>query len=68
MASQECDEGFSLSGSGTRSCGENGTSTVGEWTGEPAACEGKLKTTNEFKHRVQLISSFSHHVSLFGST
>ena len=41
VATQECDEGFSLSGSGMRTCGENGTSTVGEWTGQPAACEGK---------------------------
>ena len=43
VASQECDEGFSLSGSGTRTCGENGISTVGEWTGEPASCAGKLQ-------------------------
>ena len=53
MATQECDEGFSLSGSGTRTCGKNGTNTVDEWTDEPAACEGKISYTNEtdeFQH------------------
>ena len=51
-----------------RTCGENGTSTVGQWTGEPTVCEGKLSYTkiDEFKNTV--ISSSSYHVSLFGST
>ena len=33
-----CDEGFALFGSGTRTCTGNGTSTIGEWSGEQAFC------------------------------
>ena len=38
VATLVCDGGYTLSGSENRICGGNGTSTVGEWSGDLTSC------------------------------
>ena len=38
VATLMCDGGFTLSGSENRICGGNGTSIIGEWSGDQTSC------------------------------
>ena len=41
VAQYSCDTGYYLQGNDARSCGGNGLSTVGVWSGRDPSCLGK---------------------------